>query len=131
MGYLTNWHTRPHKTLLMPYNTLIHTKEMTEAERCEKSNRVLQRYNDFYNLECSGLPHGTPITPEDQQAITLDCMIAALRCENLNREYNEIAIDDINDLIEALYHQGRQFIAKSEPLLKLAQERHGKDMDAV
>ena len=115
----------------MPYNTLIHTKEMTEAERCEKSNRVLQRYNDFYNLECSGLPHGTPITPEDQQAITLDCMIAALRCENLNREYNEIAIDDINDLIEALYHQGRQFIAKSEPLLKLAQERHGKDMDAV
>lgn len=102
-----------------------------EAERCEKSNRVLQRYNDYYNMECSGRSHGMPITPEDQQAMALECMRDALHCENLNREYTEIAIDDINDLIEALYHQGRQFIAKSEPLLKLAHERHGKDMDAV
>jgi hypothetical protein len=83
-----------------------------EAERREKSNRVLQRYNDFYNMECAGLPHGTPITPEQQQALTLDCMIAALRCENLNREYNEIAIADIEDLIEALYQQSITFLER-------------------
>ena len=83
-----------------------------EAEGREKSNRVLQRYNDFYNLECSGLPHGTPVTMEQQQMITLQSMIDALRCENLNREYNEIAIADIEDLIEALYQQSISFLKK-------------------
>jgi hypothetical protein len=83
-----------------------------EAERREKSNRVLQRYNDFYNLECSGLPHGTPITPEQQQALTLDCMIAAIRCEYLNREYTSIEIADIEDLIVALYQQSITFLER-------------------
>jgi hypothetical protein len=91
--------------------------EMFEiAERREKSNRVLQRYNDFYNLECSSLPHGSPITPEQQQALTLDCMIAAIRCEYLNREYNEIAIADIEDLIEALYQQSITFLERIKKL---------------
>jgi hypothetical protein len=83
-----------------------------EAERREKSNRILQRYNDYYNLECSGLPHGTPITPEHQQMITLQSMIDALRCENLNREYNEIAISDIEDLIEGLDEQATAFLKR-------------------
>ncbi len=83
-----------------------------EAERREKSNRVLQRYNDFYNMECAGLPHGTPITPEHQQMIALQCMIDALRCENLNREYNEIAISDIEDLIARLDEQATAFLKK-------------------
>jgi DNA-binding SARP family transcriptional activator len=92
---------------------LMNHKEMIEeAERREKSNRVLQRYNDFYNLECSGLSHGSPITPEQQQALTLDCMISAIRCENLNREYNEIAIADIEDLIEGLYQQSITFLER-------------------
>jgi hypothetical protein len=83
-----------------------------EAERREKSNRVLQRYNDFYNLECSGLPHGTPITPEHQQMITLQSMVDAIRCEYLNREYNEIAIADIEDLIQRLDEQATAFLKK-------------------
>ena len=91
--------------------------EMFEiAERREKSNRVLQRYNDFYNIECAGLPHGTPITPEQQQALTLDCMISSIRCEYLNREYNEIAIADIEDLIEALYQQSITFLERTKKL---------------
>ena len=83
-----------------------------EAERREKSNRVLQRYNDFYNLECSGLPHGTPITPEHQQMITLQSMVDAIRCEYLNREYNEIAISDIEDLIQRLDEQATAFLER-------------------
>jgi hypothetical protein len=86
--------------------------KFADEERREKSNRVLQRYNDFYNLECSGLPHGTPITPEQQQIIAFQSMIDALRCENLNREYNEIAIADIEDLMEALYQQSISFLKK-------------------
>jgi hypothetical protein len=83
-----------------------------EAERREKSNRVLQRYNDFYNLETSGLPWGTPITPEFQQAMALECKLDALRCENLNREYNEVSTDDINALIEGLYQQGKDYLKR-------------------
>ena len=85
-----------------------------EAERRERSNSVLARYNNYYNIECAALAHGTPITPEFQQAMALECMIDALRCENLNREYNEIAISDIEDLIKALYNQGRESLKKWE-----------------
>ena len=87
-----------------------------EAERREKSNRVLQRYNDFYNMECAGMPHGTPITPEHMQMIAFESMIDALRCENLNREYNEIAISDIEDLIERLREQSNEFLERVRKL---------------
>ena len=87
-----------------------------EAERREKSNRVLQRYNDYYNMECAGLTHGTPITPEHQQMIAFQSMIDALRCENLNREYNEIAISDIEDLIKRLDEQATEFLERVRKL---------------
>ena len=83
-----------------------------EWERKERSDTVLRRYNHFYNEECSGLPHGTPITPEHMQAMALDCAVDALMCENLNVEYNVIAIDDIKDLIARLYEQGNEFLKR-------------------
>ena len=86
------------------------------AERREKSNRVLQRYNDFHNLETSGLPHGTPITPEHQQIIAMESMIDAIRCEYLNREYNHIAIEDIEGLIEGLRNQADEFLERVRKL---------------
>ena len=86
--------------------------EKEEWERKERSDTVLRRYNHFYNEECSGLPHGTPITPEHQQAMALQCMMDALICENLNVEYNVIAIDDIRDLIARLYVQGDEFLER-------------------
>ena len=86
--------------------------EKEEWERKERSDTVLQRYNHFYNEECSGMPHGTPITPEHMQAMALECMVDALICENMNVEYNVIAIDDIKDLIAGLYKQSDEFLAK-------------------
>ena len=91
---------------------LTHEEMLEEAERRERSNTVLRRYNHFYNEECSGMPHGTPITPEHMQAMTLECMIDALICENMNVEYNVIAIDDIKDLIARLYEQSNEFLAR-------------------
>jgi hypothetical protein len=91
--------------------------EMFEvAERREKSNRVLQRYNDYYNMECASLPTGGPISMEHMQMITLQSAIDALRCENLNREYNEIAISDIEDLIERLDEQATAFLERVRKL---------------
>jgi hypothetical protein len=87
-----------------------------EWERKERSDTVLRRYNHFYNEECSGLPHGTPITPEHMQAMALDCAVDALMCENLNVEYNVIAIDDIKDLIARLYQQGNEYLERVRKL---------------
>jgi hypothetical protein len=89
-----------------------HSEAMEELARIERSERVLQRYNDYYNMECASLPHGTPITPEHQQMITLQSMIDAIRCEYLNQEYNHIAITDIEDLIEQLDNQATKFLER-------------------
>jgi hypothetical protein len=83
-----------------------------EIERTFRKERVLQRYNDYYNMECASLPHGTPITPEHQQMITLQSMIDAIRCEYLNQEYNHIAITDIEDLIQQLDEQATKFLER-------------------
>jgi Mn-dependent DtxR family transcriptional regulator len=91
---------------------MTHEEMLEEAERRERSNTVLRRYNHFYNEECSGMPHGTPITPEHMQAIALECMVDALICENMNVEYNVIAIDDIKDLIARLYQQSDDFLER-------------------
>jgi hypothetical protein len=83
-----------------------------EWERKVRSDRVLERYNYLYNTECSGLSHGTPITPEFQQAMTLECLLDALRYENLNHEFDVISTDDINALIEGLYKQGKDSLER-------------------
>ena len=86
--------------------------KFVDEERKQRSDIVLARYNHFYNEECSGLPHGTPITPEHMQAMALECAVDALMCENLNVEYNVIAIDDIKDLIKGLYQQSEDFLKR-------------------
>ena len=83
-----------------------------ELERMRRRETVLRRYNHYYNLETSALPHGTPITPEQQQMIALQSMIDALRGEHLNQEYNAIEITDIEDLIEGLYQQSIAFLER-------------------
>jgi hypothetical protein len=97
-------------------NDLTLDEMIDEAARRERSNRILERYNNFYNLECSGLSHGTPITPEHQQMITLQCMIDALRCENLNHEFDVIPTADIEDLIARLDEQATAFLKRVEEL---------------
>jgi hypothetical protein len=77
-----------------------------EAERRESSNRIIERYNIAYNTKCSGLTHGTPITPEHLQAIALECMLSSLTYDNANA--TEVSIADVNDLIERLYQQSDQ-----------------------
>jgi hypothetical protein len=108
-----------------------HEEMLEEAARRERSNRILERYNDFYNLECSGLSHGTPITPEFQQAMTLECMLDTLRCENLNHEFDMVPTADINDLIEALYQQGKDYLERVRTVQEPAQGKTKTDLDAL
>jgi len=84
--------------------------KFADEERKQRSDNVLRRYNGFYNDEVSGLSWGMPTSMEELQAISLSCAVDALICENMNIEYNMIAVDDIKDLIQRLYQQGRESI---------------------
>jgi hypothetical protein len=46
------------------------------------------------------------------EAMTLECVLDTLRCENLNHEFDMVLTADINDLIEALYQQGKDYLNK-------------------
>jgi len=87
-----------------------------ELEEMRRKERILSRYNDFYNLETSGMPQGMPITIEHLQIITLQSAIDALRCEHLNQEYTHIAISDVEDLIESLDKQANDYLKRVEEL---------------
>lgn len=66
--------------------------------------KLLDRYNDFYNLEMSALPHGTPISMEHLQAITIECAVKAFA-----RKYNykeSIPVEDLLYLAKELMTQG-------------------------
>ena len=83
-----------------------------ELERLRRKETVLRRYNKFYNDEVSGMPHGQPITAEHMQALALECAVDSLRCENMNVEYDVIAVADIQDLIAGLYQQSNEFLER-------------------
>jgi acyl-CoA thioesterase len=71
---------------------------------------ILNRYNDFYNLEMSALPHGTPISMEHLQAITLECTVRAFV-----RKYNlkeSIPVEDLLYLAKELMKQGERTVEK-------------------
>ena len=66
--------------------------------------KLLDRYNQFYNDECSGLSHGTPISMEHLQTITLECTVRAFV-----RKYNykeSIPVEDLLYLAKELMKQG-------------------------
>ena len=105
--------------------------EKEEWEQEQRSQRILERYNDFYNSEVSGLTWGTHITPEFQQAMTLECMLDALRCENLNHEFDVVSTADINSLIDALYQQGKDYLERVRTVKEQAQGHAKTDLDAL
>ena len=66
--------------------------------------KILDRYNDFYNLEMSALPHGQALSMEHLQAITLECAVKAFA-----RKYNykeNIPVEDLLYLAKELMRQG-------------------------
>jgi hypothetical protein len=71
---------------------------------------ILQRYNDFYNLEMMSLPHGMAISIEHLQAITLECAVKAFA-----RKYNykeNIPVEDLLYLAKELMRQGEGTVEK-------------------
>jgi len=90
--------------------------KFANEERKQRSDAILRRYNKFYNLEVSGLSHGMPTSIEELQCIAFRSMIDTMKCEHLNQEYTHIAIDDIEDLIDGLYQQGKDYLERVRKL---------------
>jgi len=84
---------------------------------------ILQRYNQFYNDECSGLSHGTPISMEHLQSITLECAVKAFA-----RKYNlkeSIPVEDLLYLAKELMRQGERTVEK------VSNSHKRKDLDIL
>ena len=85
--------------------------------------RLIDRYNQFYNDECSGLSHGQPLSMEHLQAITLECTVRAFV-----RKYNlkeSIPVEDLLYLAKELMRQGDGTVEK------VSAEHRRRDLDAL
>jgi hypothetical protein len=75
------------------------------------------------------MPHGSFISFEHLEAATLRASIYAFA-----RKYNlkeSIPVEELENLANLIEAQGNEFLKKTEPLMKEAQERHGKDLDLL
>ena len=84
---------------------------------------ILNRYNQFYNLEMSALPHGQPLSMEHLQAITLECTVRAFV-----RKYNykeSIPVEDLLYLAKELMKQGERTVEK------VSAEHRRRDLDTL
>ena len=85
--------------------------------------KILDRYNDFYNLEMSGLPHGMALSMEHLQSITLECAVKAFA-----RKYNykeNIPVEDLLYLAKELMRQGEETVDK------VSAEHRRRDLDTL
>ena len=98
---------------------LIHEQEM----------KLIDRYNEYYNDTCASMPHGMPVSMEHMQATTIRAVLYAFA-----RKYHmtdKIYVEDLNLLADQIEAQGNKFLQRTETVMKVAQERHGKDLDAL
>ena len=85
--------------------------------------KILDRYNDFYNLEMSALPHGQALSMEHLQAITLECAVKAFA-----RKYNykeNIPVEDLLYLAKELMRQSDGTVEK------VSAEHRRRDLDTL
>lgn len=91
--------------------------------------KLLDRFNEYLNQECASMPHGSFISFEHLEAATLRASIYAFA-----RKYNlkeSIPVEELENLANLIEEQGNESIQRHQTVMKAAQERHGKDLDAL
>jgi hypothetical protein len=91
--------------------------------------KLIDRYNEYYNDECAASPWGSITSMEHLQATTIRAVLYAFA-----RKYNmtdKIYVEDLELLANLIEEQGNEFLKRTETLMKVAQERPGKDLDAL
>jgi hypothetical protein len=91
--------------------------------------KLIDRFNEYLNLECASIPHGSFISFEHLESATLRATLYAFA-----RKYNmkeSIPVEDLENLANLIEAQGNEFIKKTEPLMKEAQGHARKDLDVL
>lgn len=91
--------------------------------------KLIDRYNQFYNDECSASPWGGITSMEHLQATSIRAALYAFA-----RKYGmkkSIPVEDLNNLADLIEAQGNKFLKKTETLMKEAQEHPQHPLDAL
>jgi hypothetical protein len=91
--------------------------------------KLIDRYNQYYNDECAASPWGSICSMEHLQATAIRAALYAFA-----RKYNmkeSIPVEDLKNLADLIEKQGNKFLQRTETVMKVAQERHGKDLDVL
>ena len=91
--------------------------------------KLLDRFNQFYNDECSASPWGSITSMEHLEATTIRAAIYAFA-----RKYGmkkSIPVEDLNNLADLIEAQGNEFLKKTETLMKEAQGHPQDPLDAL
>ena len=78
--------------------------------------KLIDRYNQFYNDECSASPWGSITSMEHLEATTIRAVIYAFA-----RKYNmkeSIPVEDLENLANRIEAQGNEFLKRTETLMK-------------
>jgi hypothetical protein len=90
---------------------------------------LLDRYNEYYNDTCAGLPHGGPISMEHLQSLALKSAIYAFARKYGIKE--SIPVEDLENLADLIEAQGNEFLQRTETLMKEAQRHTTDPQDAL
>ena len=85
--------------------------------------KLIDRYNQFYNNTCAGLPHGGPISMEHLQSISIKSAIYAFA-----RKYNlkeSIPVEELNNLADLIEKQGDRTVQE------VSEAHRRRDLDAL
>jgi hypothetical protein len=91
--------------------------------------KLIDRFNQFYNDECSASPWGSITSMEHLEATTIRAAIYAFA-----RKYGmkkSIPVEDLNNLADLIEAQGNEFLKKHQTLMKEAQGPTQHPLDAL
>ena len=91
--------------------------------------KLIDRFNQFYNDECSASPWGSITSMEHLEATTIRAAIYAFA-----RKYGmkkSIPVEDLNSLADLIEAQGNEFLKKHQTLMKEAQGPTQHPLDAL
>ena len=91
--------------------------------------KLIDRYNQFYNDECSASPWGGITSMEHLQATSIRAALYAFA-----RKYGmkkSIPVEDLENLANLIEAQGNEFLKKTETLMKEAQDPTQHPLDAL
>ena len=91
--------------------------------------RLIDRYNQFYNDECSASPWGGITSMEHLQATTIRAVIYAFASKYNMKE--SIPVEDLENLANRIEAQGNEFLKKTETLMKVSAEHRKVGEDAL